>query len=200
SLMQDSLLFSFLGSGLNQPANGRSGQFPFSETGVPGDASTLATRSRFAIRRVSRATSSPASSSVKSRSTSRLPRSKAACVRQAPLCDLRQCDAAAAPIGRVRRALNQPVPLHAGEYLCHRRLPDLGEAGEITLRACPAILKRDQHWQMSNAEAKRLEPRFAEAGGTPRPAAAQWRPGGSAPVPHPASLLRGKEVRGDSTP
>jgi hypothetical protein len=32
------------------------------------------------------------------------------------------------------------------------------------LRACPAILKRDQHWQMSNAEAKRLEPRFAEAG------------------------------------
>jgi len=37
-------------------------------------------------------------------------------------------------------------------------------SGEITLRACPAILKRDQHWQMSNAEAKRLEPRFAEAG------------------------------------
>jgi hypothetical protein len=26
------------------------------------------------------------------------------------------------------------------------------------------ILKRDQHWQMSNAEAKRLEPRFARAG------------------------------------
>ena len=45
-----------------------------------------------------------------------------------------------------------------------RTLLDLGEAGEITLRACPAILKRDQHWQMSNAEAKRLEPRFAEAG------------------------------------
>ena len=40
---------------------------------VPGDTSTPATRSRLAIRRVSRATSSLASSSVKSRSTSRLP-------------------------------------------------------------------------------------------------------------------------------
>jgi hypothetical protein len=43
-------------------------------------------------------------------------------------------------------------------------LLDLGEAGEITLRACPAILKRDQDWQMSNAEAKRLEAGFAQAG------------------------------------
>jgi len=42
----------------------------FTEIGVPGDASALATRSRFAIRRVSRATSRPASSSVKSRRTS----------------------------------------------------------------------------------------------------------------------------------
>jgi hypothetical protein len=40
---------------------------------------------------------------------------------------------------------------------------DLGEAGEITLGACPAILKRDQHGQMSNAEAKRLEAGFAQA-------------------------------------
>ncbi len=51
-------------------AAGRSGQSPFSEIGALDDASTRATRSRFAIRRVSRATSSPASSSVKSRSTS----------------------------------------------------------------------------------------------------------------------------------
>jgi hypothetical protein len=85
-------------------------------------------------------------------------------VRQARFCDRRQCDAAAAPIGRVGRALNQPVPLHAGEHLCHRRLLDLGEAGEIALRAYAAIPKCDQHRQMSNAEAKRLEPRFAKAG------------------------------------
>lgn len=59
-----------LGFGLNQPVDGRSGQSLFSEIGVSGEASTLASRSRFAIRRVSRSTSSPASSSVKSRSTS----------------------------------------------------------------------------------------------------------------------------------
>ena len=34
----------------------------------------------------------------------------------------------------------------------------------MALRACPAILKRDQDWQMSNAEAKRLEAGFAQAG------------------------------------
>ena len=59
---------------------------------------------------------------------------------------------------------NQPVSLHAGKHLRHWRLFDLGEAGEIALRACPAILKRDQHWQMTDAEAKRLELRFAKAG------------------------------------
>ena len=85
-------------------------------------------------------------------------------VRQARFRGLRQRDAAAAPIGRVGRALDQPVPLHAGEHLRHRRLLDLGEAGEIALRACPAILKRDQHRQMTDAEAQRLEPRFAQAG------------------------------------
>ena len=68
----------------------------------------------------------------------------------------------------VASAANKPVPFHAGEHLRHRRLLDLGEAGEITLRACPAILKCDQHRQMSNAEAKRLKPRFAEAGEPPR--------------------------------
>jgi hypothetical protein len=73
------------------------------------------------------------------------------------------------PIGWVRRALNQPVPLHAGEHLYHRRLLDLGEASEITLRACPAILKHEEHWEMSNAEAKRPEPRFAEGGRTRAP-------------------------------
>jgi len=92
------------------------------------------------------------------------PKQESNCVRQARFCGLRQCYAAAAPIGRVGRAPNQPVPLHAREHLCHRRLLDLGEAGEITLRAGPAILKRDQHRQMSDAKTKRLEPRFAEAG------------------------------------
>jgi hypothetical protein len=79
SLWEGSLLVCILTVVRTQSAsNGRSGQSPFSEIGVPGDASTLAIRSRFAIRRVSRAISSPASSSVKPRSTSGLPRSKAA--------------------------------------------------------------------------------------------------------------------------
>jgi hypothetical protein len=47
-------------------------------------------------------------------------------------------------------------------------LLDLGEAGEITLRTCPTILKRDQDRQMSNAEAKRLEAGFAQAGESAR--------------------------------
>ena len=85
-------------------------------------------------------------------------------IRQARSRSLRQSDAAHAPIGWVRRALNQPVPLHAGEHLRHRRLLDPGEAGEIPLRACPAILKRDQHRQMSNAEAEWLEARLAQSG------------------------------------
>src|SRR5262249_49851828 len=84
-------------------------------------------------------------------------------VREARHCGLRQRDAAAAFVGRVRRELNQPVTLHAGEHLCHRRPLDLGEAGEITLRARPAVPKRNQHWQVSNAEAKRLKPGFAQA-------------------------------------
>jgi hypothetical protein len=61
---------ALIGARIQSAANGRPAQSPFSETGVPGDASALATRSRFAIRRVSRPTSSPASSSVKSRRTS----------------------------------------------------------------------------------------------------------------------------------
>src|SRR3546814_4265926 len=89
-------------------------------------------------------------------------------VREVRFSGLRQGVADAAPSGRVRREPNQPVPLRAGEHLCHRRLLDPGEAGGITLRAGPAIMQRDQHGQMSNAKAKRLESRFAEAGETPR--------------------------------
>src|ERR1700722_17704014 len=43
-------------------------------------------------------------------------------VRQARFCDLRQSDAAHASVSRIGRALNQPVPLHAGEHLRHWRL------------------------------------------------------------------------------
>jgi hypothetical protein len=48
-------------------------------------------------------------------------------------------------------------------------LLDLGEPGDITLRTCPTILKRDQDRQMSNAEAKRLEAGFASGGRTRAP-------------------------------
>src|SRR4029077_5409431 len=50
----------------------------------------------------------------------------------------------------------------------HVWLACLCAGGETTLRACPAIPKRDQHWQMADAEAKRLESRFAKAGETAR--------------------------------
>jgi hypothetical protein len=85
-------------------------------------------------------------------------------VRQARFCGLRQPDAAAASIGRVGCPPDQPVSLHAGEHLRHWGLLDSGEAGEVTLRACPAVLKRNQHRQVADAEAQRLQTRLAQAG------------------------------------
>jgi len=53
-------------------------------------------------------------------------------------CGFPQHNAAAASIGRVWRALDESVSLHAGEHLRHRLL-DLGEAGQITLRVGSAV-------------------------------------------------------------
>ena len=73
------------------------------------------------------------------------------------------------PSARVRLAPDQPIPLHPGEHLSHRRLLDLGKTGEIPLRARPAIPECDQHRQVSNAKAERLEPSLAEADETRAP-------------------------------
>jgi hypothetical protein len=82
---------------------------------------------------------------------------------QTRFCGLRHRNAAAASIGRVRHASDETVSLHAGEHLRHRRLLDLGEAGQITLRAGSAVPKRDQYRQMTDAEAQGLQARFAQA-------------------------------------
>jgi len=52
--------------------------------------------------------------------------------------------------------LDQSIPLHAGQHLRHRGLLNPSEPGQIALRPDLAILKRNQHRQVTDTEAQRL--------------------------------------------
>ncbi len=85
-------------------------------------------------------------------------------VGHAALRGLREDDTAASAIFRMGRSANPSVTLHASEHLRHRRLFDLGETGQVALRACLPIPQRDQHRQLTDAESEGLETCLAQAG------------------------------------
>jgi hypothetical protein len=76
------------------------------------------------------------------------------CLRHACLRGLCQRYAAAPTVSQVGCPLDQAISLHPSEHLRHWRLLNLGEAGEVALRACVSVLQCDQNRQLSDSEAE----------------------------------------------